>query len=435
MKKANLEDIQQYLVDCKGCGKKHLPIGVLFRGGSYCASCKKEMETCAISGENYMKKEMKHFKLQDIYIKSPNIDLIVKSSISKKEIYIGTVIKSKLTPDLFAGKLANGKYALVGELVGIGYILTSANVWADGSTLFRYGTETVPRENTSDHLESAGKLVLGYSTKPEPIFRKMYENEHMGIGVPYLGLELEVNTMSRDSAEKVLSKKVIDLMVKTDLIENFYMKHDGSIGNGVEIVSHPTTLSYFKKSKLKEMIEGIKEIGFQDDDTCGLHIHVSRDSLSKKGWWTLMSFISKVNNKFVKLSRRQKDKMSYCSFDGLRGGVMDALLSGKEIFTHDITKNGERRLAVNFNNKNTVEFRLFRSTVDHDTLIATMELVEALVLFCREYSFMYVQDERSSELWNEFTKFASNKGYKKLINLMKSMGLVYINEKTKKVCA
>ena len=148
-----------------------------------------------------------------------------------------------------------------------------------------------------------------------------------------------------------------------------------------------------------------------------------------------MSFIGKVNNKFVKLSRRDKEKMSYCSFDGMRGGVMDALLSGKEIFTHDINQNGDRRLAVNFNNKNTVEFRLFRSTVDYDTLIATMELVEALILFCREYSFMYVQDERSSELWNEFTKFASNKGYKKLINLMKSMGLVYINEKTKKVCA
>ncbi len=436
MKRISEEELQKYLVKCCGCDKKHIQIGMIYDGKNYCQKCKNKLEVDVSTGKFFKKNEMTSFKAQGIYVKNPSTDLVHKSMISGEKIFVGEIYNTLNKPDIEkAEQHVEGKWALKKEFEANGFVLMSTNKWCEPERVFRYGDVVLFRDNFISDLKRMNKMVLSYNTKPVPIFRKTTELTHNNVGVPFLGIELEVNTTRGESAEQVLSEEVLNLMVKTDMIELLYMKRDGSIGNGVELVSHPTTLSYIKKTKLEEFLSGIKEIGFQDDDACGLHVHVSRDSLSKKGWWSLMTFMNKLSNKFLKISRRDKTRLNYCQFNNMTGSITDALINGKTIFTKDVDKNKERYSAMNFLNDKTVEFRMFRSTTDYNELIGTLQFVEALVMFCREYSFIHIQDQRSSELWNEFTSFAKKNGYSRLIKMLKSMSLYYINEKTKQLCA
>lgn len=429
MRKATPEEINSMLVDCCGCGKKHLQVGGLLSGKNYCKSCKDELEIDVSSGLHQKKSEMTHFTVQKIYVLKPKKHLIEKSILSGKKIYTGSLHGIATNDQNLIGITDDGSKATMHELKKNDFVQKSNGNFAKVSDVARYGTTVVSKKTAVDEIIKAGMMVFGYNTKPTPIFRKGYELEHKGIGIPYLGVELEVTSELSDSAEKELSKQIIKSMEENDLLEFFYMKHDGSIGNGVELVSHPATLSQIKKLNLSKFLDDIKEIGFKDDDRCGLHIHVSRDALTKRGWWALMTMMSKLTNKFVKISRREKNAMQYCKFEGMSGGISEALLKGSGICKDNVTESNDRHMAMNFKNKNTVEFRLFRSTTDYDTLIGTLQLVEALVMFCREYSFMHIQDQRSSELWNEFTDFCNKNNYRKLIKMLGMMSLYYINQK------
>lgn len=73
--------------------------------------------------------------------------------------------------------------------------------------------------------------IRSYSYKPEPIF--------YGSGNLYYGIELEIDKGGEfdENAERLLD-------IANSLDERLYCKHDGSINEGFEIVSHPMSLDY-----------------------------------------------------------------------------------------------------------------------------------------------------------------------------------------------
>lgn len=70
-----------------------------------------------------------------------------------------------------------------------------------------------------------------YSYKPEPIF--------YGKGKRYLGVELEVDNGGKVDSNAESIKEVANYHE-----EHVYIKSDGSLDDGFEIVSHPMTLDY-----------------------------------------------------------------------------------------------------------------------------------------------------------------------------------------------
>ena len=76
------------------------------------------------------------------------------------------------------------------------------------------------------------KPIQDYYYKPEPLFR--------GDGDRYFGVELEVDGAGEDNdnAAEVMS------IANGNGIENLYCKHDGSLDDGFEMVTHPMTLAY-----------------------------------------------------------------------------------------------------------------------------------------------------------------------------------------------
>lgn len=68
-----------------------------------------------------------------------------------------------------------------------------------------------------------------------------------------------------------------------------YFKHDGSLDEGCELVTHPMSPEYMMSDAGKKMWRDICEAALaegmrsHDTSTCGLHVHVSRDFFGKTG--------------------------------------------------------------------------------------------------------------------------------------------------------
>ena len=112
--------------------------------------------------------------------------------------------------------------------------------------------------------------IHDYYFKPEPIFH--------GDGLRYFGVELEIDGAGEcnDTARQIL--RVAD----SEDEEYLYIKHDGSLDDGMELVTHPMTLA-FHKSQMPwtAVLQKANELGYvsHQASTCGLHVHVNRDSL------------------------------------------------------------------------------------------------------------------------------------------------------------
>ena len=146
-----------------------------------------------------------------------------------------------------------------GECAECGYILR-----VDDANYLN-GSDTPYCDECYEDLENDSP-IHDYNYKPEPIF---YGNDLL-----YYGVELEIDCGGEysENAEKIEN-------VGNEDADHIYCKHDGSINNGFEIVSHPMTLDYHQKNmNWLELFEKATEMGYKSHNTstCGLHIHIFR---------------------------------------------------------------------------------------------------------------------------------------------------------------
>ena len=134
------------------------------------------------------------------------------------------------------------------------------------------------------------KNINSYGTKPTPIFKNYKYDKNIPLGKRYYGLELEYsNTNSIQVRERM-----IDLYKDKWL----YNKSDGSLCNGVEIVTSPCDYKSIMWL-LDKMKKPIKEItsGTKYSQNAGIHIHVSKKSIPSYNIYKL-SYL--LNNKQAK---------------------------------------------------------------------------------------------------------------------------------------
>lgn len=180
---------------------------------------------------------------------------------------------------------------------------------------------------------------------------------------PYFGLEIELECKKGgvDNIAKV-AKERAPLEIN--------LKEDGSLEEGFEIVTQPASLGYLQELELESYLKALRDAGARahDTSTCGLHVHVSRDGLSENQEIKLAILVYSQQRFFTDLARRRPN--SYCKYKDL-----------KDKDPEKLNKNWDRHEALNFNNKDTIEFRLFRGTLRTLTLLARIELVHALYHF------------------------------------------------------
>lgn len=223
-----------------------------------------------------------------------------------------------------------------------------------------------------------------------------------------------------------------------------YLKHDGSLVNGIEIVSMPATLATHKSEKVipwKKIMKTALKYGFRSHNagTCGLHIHVSRnffgDSYEEQqlNIAKLILLVNRFWNKYIVpfsrrdmyelerwannielLNSREKEIISKDLVNSISSHkmVIDKL-SSQETGIHD-----DRYCAVNIQNKNTVEFRIFRGTLRYRTFIASLEFVSEMIHYAKTTPLNKIQN-------TEWLDIFGNTEYTELRAYLEEKGLFY----------
>lgn len=274
---------------------------------------------------------------------------------------------------------------------------------------YEYGGEYYCSECYHD-IRDRDSSIHEYSYKPEPIF--------YGDSNRYFGIELEIDGAGKDDdyAEEILDIANADGTY-------IYIKSDGSLDDGMELVSHPMTLDYHKEYCWSDIMRKAVSLGYRSHQTstCGLHIHVNRTTFSDNREEQdeiisrILYFVEHHWNELLKFSRRSEYTMNRWAarygYEHTPKAIMDKAKKG----------NNGRYAAVNLCNYHTVEFRMFRGTLKYNTFIAAIELVNRI---CD--AAMYNTDESISKLsWSDFVAGITEP---ELIIYLKERQL-YINEK------
>jgi hypothetical protein len=180
---------------------------------------------------------------------------------------------------------------------------------------------------------------------------------------------LEANNPACDDLPEVAEREFGDS-------EFWYCKYDGSIGNGFETVSHPATLGYWGTVDLHEF-DRMRADGFRSYNTtlCGMHIHVSRNSVSVLTTYKLLKFFADNADYIARVSRRNAGALN--EWAGIEPG--NANLPNK---AKGARNNFERRCAINLTNRNTIEFRIFRGTLFPVAIKRNIAWTFAIIRFC-----------------------------------------------------
>ena len=202
----------------------------------------------------------------------------------------------------------------------------------------------------------------------------------------YLGIELE--TDYNDSADEVAD--AIAYWYDGDAIE---CKEDGSLDEeGVEIVSQPMTPLHHLTSDMWERITSIvKEHGGKSHDagTCGLHIHISRAYFKDHdAVYRLDRLFHVFERQFIEFSRRSGSQMDWCEIDDDSELRDEKDVEDRKAIWYRKKNSGYRARyqAVNDTNYNTVEIRLWRGTLNVETIRATIEMTTGLAIVANSMS-------------------------------------------------
>lgn len=233
-------------------------------------------------------------------------------------------------------------------------------------------------DNCYEDIRSSRK-IKDYGYKPEAVFKTVHDvffGNYNGTELTF-GAELEID--DGDNAEDV-AEAILECS------DDVYCKHDGSLGNeGVEIVSHPCTLEYhMTKLGWDKITTTAKDYNFSSHDagTCGLHIHVGKRQLHgvDDQNTTIAKIIIAMNkhwDEFVKFSRRTSNQLGHwAELPKIDIGREDAIEEALK------TEHRGRYQAINLTNWATIEFRLYRGTLNMQTLMASFQLTSNICKYC-----------------------------------------------------
>lgn len=259
-----------------------------------------------------------------------------------------------------------------------------------------------------DCYNDRSRCIHEYSYKPTPIF--------YGHGKRFFGVELEVDKGGHESdyAEEVLN-------IANGRDTHIYIKSDGSLDDSFEIVSHPMSLAFHEGFCWEDIMHKCVHLGYRSHQTstCGLHIHVNRDSQGdtydqqEETISRILYFVEQHWSEMMKFSRRSECNMNrWAARFGYESTPKKVLDKAKETYG--------RYTAVNLNNRHTIEFRLFRGTLKLNTFIAALQMVNRIC----DAAFVLSDEEMQNLSWSEFMATITEP---ELIQYLKERRL-YINE-------
>ena len=180
----------------------------------------------------------------------------------------------------------------------------------------------------------------------------------------YFGIELEIATESQND---------IAVSLFGDIGPYCVHKSDGSVPGGVEIVTTACSLDIHREKipKLLASETWTKNQAYESE-SCGLHVHVSRKPLSALQVGKILAFIHSAQNRpFIrKVAGRADCRYARYEYD-------------QKIINAVKNKPDGKDTALHLGRTETIEFRLFASSLKTEVVLARLDFVAAIIAFTR----------------------------------------------------
>lgn len=263
--------------------------------------------------------------------------------------------------------------------------------------------ETLKRKCAEQVEDETFKKIILSNTKEE--IEKASSNDVTRYNIAKnnitFGVELESSYENKDL-----------LLSMNKMLGNWKIKSDGSISNGIEIVS--PILSYDKNSLscLKYICDFMENNGFVATKECGGHIHIGFDYFqSEKELMMLYMIYTNTQDIFFDICNH-KGSNKRPGIDRYARPISNKLIlaitSGKFKCVKNLKSfvkimqeiQSERYFDINISNallckrKNTIEFRFPNGEINYEEVLLNITLIIKLLLACKKYAYINEYDEK-----------------------------------------
>lgn len=267
--------------------------------------------------------------------------------------------------------------------------------WLDGDCIpdgFTYCDDCGRYEHTEYRCQRTPRVIHSYHNGPkEPPVVNAWSATHSR---RYFGVELEVECKENGNAEEraahVLSAHsaiAADILRDAGTLGDsvLHMEYDGSLVNGFEIITRPMGLPAHRvlwdRLLTPDNMRGLKS---HASGRCGLHVHVSRASLSRFQIAKMNAFLNDPDNERLVRAIARRYSGDYCHVNPKPFAPNDPRCRMGNV-GRAIYGNG-RYDALNVGGRITIECRIFRGSLKADAVIAAVEWVHAMCDFCADSS-------------------------------------------------
>ena len=218
----------------------------------------------------------------------------------------------------------------------------------------------------------------------------------------YIGFELEFDYTKRTLSPTDKKRVIKDNNNILGSSEYLYYMLDGSVRNGLEMISQPSTYKFYllNRNNFENVFNSVKSHGYVASSACGLHFHINKDffssDLTSDEYYSSLQKLLTIWDKFwpdlVKLSKRTPQKLYRWAgkYNISPNAIVDKIV--------DCNVRGARNpsfskyMAVNLNHNDTIEFRIFSSTLDLDEFYAMLKFVVNVAYTAKYKDDEYIKD-------------------------------------------
>lgn len=279
-------------------------------------------------------------------------------------------------------------------------------------------------DEENDEDEYGSRLIHDYSYRPSPTFFVRRGADSGAVvfreqpNMSFTGFELEMEATNCSVGDG--AQLAVDLFG-----EQTYLKYDGSLSSGFEMVSHPMSLEYINTKFDFNAVKQLADLGMRSakTNTCGLHVHINKGFFNNRAtsMYRFMSMFYANSEVWRRLAGRSNS--SYAQWDIGEG---NRLLHYTKAFGNGGNGyrdyNYDRYVAVNLQPSNTIELRFFKGTLRPETLQARLQAVHAVAEYsvitrnninikqASKWDTFRTWTESNADRFGAFNNYANDKG-------------------------
>ena len=270
-------------------------------------------------------------------------------------------------------------------------------------------------ERNPENQSSQYNTILNYGHKPSWVMGWVVESQLVrGMRVPReilseptFGIELETNARDRS-----LVNEAAQYLLEQAPDDYLFNKEDGSI-NAFEIVTHPCTLEAHKLLLPREAISqlssrySLSSWSSVNGNGAGLHVHINKKSFAGSSHQYKFQLFHYRNAETMK--RFAGRDSSWGSFNKNRYDNYAEICKGN-------CSQSERRSALNFMNRDTIELRYFRGSLKPETVLGVLEFVHSVHKYTKLLTTKEVANGHLA--WGSYKMWLSEQSYEYLPSVM-----------------